>query len=441
MLVLSGREAEALEVLARILALEPGNHEALNNRGMLLGHLGRSAEALDDLARAMTAKPDFADPHFNTGRIFEQFGQFAPARHAYETALKLAPERGAFYHALAECGYRAVDPERLRVMEEMLEHTPHPGTSDRTSLHFGLAKAYEDYERYERSFRHLAAGNALKRKTLRYDETAALELFERTAAAFGEEVTHRRPSLPPSGTDAPIFIVGMPRSGSSLVEQILSSHPRIFAAGEAGFLDMAIDGFDGLPGLSGNPEQLASLSQRDLETIGARYLGNMRSMAPGGQRPVDKLPINFRHLGLIQAALPGARIIHIYRDPLDTCLSCFFRLFSNGNQPYAYDLAELGRYYRGYERLMAHWRRVLPGGVMLDLRYEDLVEDLPAQVRRILAHCELEWHPDCVEFHRSHRQVHTDSRVHRPLYETSIGRWRNYEAFLGPLRQRYDRVR
>ncbi|WP_413991606.1 tetratricopeptide repeat-containing sulfotransferase family protein [Labrys okinawensis] len=435
LLALRGRETEALEIYARILTLQPDHHEAFNGRGILLGHLRRPIDALADFTRAIAIKPDFADPHFNTGRISEQFGEFELALRSYRAAVRLNPTRGSFFNALAECGYRAVDAAQMHAVEAVLTPSRRPGIEDRIGLHFGLAKAYEDHEHYDRSFEHLAAGNALKRKTLHYDEASELSLFERTAAAFDMETMGRRVGPVASSPDGPIFIVGMPRSGSSLVEAILASHSRVFAAGEVGFLEKAINEFGALGSLAKDPERLSALSELELREIGERYLGIMRDASPRGKRPVDKLPINFRHIGLIHKALPDARIIHTCRDPLDTCLSCFFRLFANANQPFSYDLAELGRYYRGYERLMAHWRSVLPGQIIVDLRYEDLVSDLPGEVRRLLAHCGLAWEPNCLEFHKTHRQVRTDSRVHKPIYRTSIGRWRNYEAFLAPLQQ------
>jgi hypothetical protein len=178
----------------------------------------------------------------------------------------------------------------------------------------------------------------------------------------------------------------------------------------------------------------SSPTDADIRDLGARYLAETTRLAPSATRITDKMPANFRFVGLIHLALPNATIIHAVRDPIDTCLSCFSKLFSAG-QNHTYDLAELGRYYRGYQALMAHWHRVLPAGRILDVRYEDVVSDLEGQARRVIAHCGLDWDPRCLDFHRTERPVRTASatQVRQPIYNSSIGRWRMHEPFLGPL--------
>jgi hypothetical protein len=230
----------------------------------------------------------------------------------------------------------------------------------------------------------------------------------------------------------PIFIVGMPRSGSTLLEQILASHSRVFGAGEIN--DFAKSAAS-LPGVSEDfPESVLILSDNELRHLGRRYVNSVTAKVPGVIRITDKMLSNFAYIGLIHLALPNARIIHACRDPVDTCLSCFSILFGD-DQPYTYDLAELGRYYRAYERLMRHWRAVLPEGVMLDVCYEDVVANLERQARRLIGHCGLEWEDRCLEFHQTPRPVHTASvtQVRQPIYHDSVGRWRPYRDLLRPL--------
>jgi hypothetical protein len=234
----------------------------------------------------------------------------------------------------------------------------------------------------------------------------------------------------------PVFIVGMPRSGSSLLEQILSSHSRVFGAGEIDALQKAVArSLAVAPGtLRSFSEMVSTVSPDELRRLGRHYIDCVAALAPGADRIVDKMLTNFSHVGLIHLALPNARIIHARRDPIDSCLSCFGLLFAD-EQSHTYDLAELGRYYRAYAGLMRHWEEVLPDGVMLDVRYEDVVDDIEGQARRVIAHCGLEWEEQCLAFHQTKRPVRTASvtQVRRPIYRDSVGRWRPDKVLLEPL--------
>jgi hypothetical protein len=254
-----------------------------------------------------------------------------------------------------------------------------------------------------------------------------LATLERTRALFSAEVMRARAGCG-DPSEVPVFIFGMPRSGTTLVEQILASHPRVHGAGELSEFETAVAG---LAGPAGPPPDIGAA---ELRRIGADYLARVVPLAPGAARITDKMPVNFRFAGLIHLALPNARLIHVRRDPVDTCLSCFSILFG-GDQPHTYDLAELGRYYRAYDRLMQHWRKVLPPGVMLEVQYEALVQDFETQARRILAHCALEWDEACREFYHTRRPIHTASsvQVRQPIYRSSIGRNRPPKEMLAPL--------
>ena len=276
--------------------------------------------------------------------------------------------------------------------------------------------------------------NALKRAQIAYDEAASLELFDRIRETFDATLIEKKGgSGDPS--EAPIFILGMPRSGSTLVEQILASHPLVHGAGELSHLGELVGGLrtPGDPALA-FPEIAQAMDLQDFDTIGHQYATRLRQHSPTAARITDKMPSNFCFVGLIHLALPHARIIHVTRDPLDTCLSCFSRLFS-AEQNHTYDLAELGRFYRKYAELMAHWRKALPEGRMLELRYEDVVGDLEGAARRMIAYCGLEWSENCLAFHKTDRPVKTASasQVRRPIYKTAQNRSRHYREFLAPL--------
>lgn len=234
----------------------------------------------------------------------------------------------------------------------------------------------------------------------------------------------------------------MPRSGTTLVEQILSSHPAVHGAGELGTFGATLDEVvDDTGSQRPYPHCVTDLDGAAIHEIGARYVAALAKLAPGAAHVTDKLPGNFQYLGLIHLALPNAKIVHTVRNPVDTCVSCFSELFLAG-QGFSYDLAELGRYYAGYRHLMAHWHRVLPPGTILDVRYEDVVADLEGQTRRVLDHCGLPFDPRCLAFNESTRPVRTASamQVRQPIYKHSVERWRKYERWLGPLLRELDRA-
>lgn len=425
---------EALASIDRALAFRPDCAEAHNNRGNVLRDLDCPAEALASYEKALALKPDYAIAYDNKGVILTELGRLDEARLAAETAIKLAPRRVRTYYNLTIARRMVPGDPHLPAMEELARDVAALPGDERIDLHFALGKAYTDLGDHEQAFRHLVCGNALKRKSADYDEAFVLGTFARTQAVFTADLMRGKEGAGhPSAV--PLFILGMPRSGSTLVEQILASHPNIFGAGEINDFSrsmMTLGLTNG--GASHFPDGASLMSPARFRQLGENYIGALHRLAPAAARITNKTLENFRFLGLIHLALPNARIIHTRRDPIDTCLSCFSKLFVN-DLPYAYDLAELGRYYRAYETLMAHWRNVLPQGVMLDVQYEELVADLEGQARRIVAHCGLEWDARCRDFHKTERSVRTASvtEVRQPIYQSSVGRWRASERFLGPL--------
>jgi hypothetical protein len=329
--------------------------------------------------------------------------------------------------------FTASDPH-FATMQALAAKTDGLSKTDRLQLDFALGKALSDLKDHRHSFQHLLAGNAGKRSMISYDEASALALFDRIETVFSADlIAAKTGGGDPS--QIPIFVLGMPRSGTTLVEQILASHPKVHGAGELKTLNdvvLTVRGADGntIP----YPEFMTAIDKPALKQIGARYVSLIREMTPHGDRVTDKMPSNYYFTGLIHLALPNARIIHTVRDPIDTCISCFSKLFS-AEQNHTYDLGELGRYYKRYQHLMQHWHRVLPRGRILDVRYEDVVADLEGQARRIVEYCGLPWDERCLSFHETDRPVRTASatQVRQPIYKNSIGRWRVYEEFLQPL--------
>jgi hypothetical protein len=259
-------------------------------------------------------------------------------------------------------------------------------------------------------------------------------MLNRTRVVFTSELIRAQQNVG-NPSSVPVFIVGMMRSGSTLVEQILASHPQVFGGGELKHFGESVKRIPTTPAGSATfPELVLGMTGQDYRDLGTRYLAEIDRFAPRATHVTDKMLENFLFAGLIHLALPNAPIIHTVRDPVDTCLSCFSKLFAEG-QNHTYDLAELGRYYRHYQTLMAHWQCVLPPGRILDVYYEDVVADLERQARRIIAHCGLDWDPRCLTFHQTHRSVLTAStaQVRQPIYSNAVGRWRVHREALEQL--------
>ena len=427
---------KALASYDRAIAVKPDYLEAFNNRGLALRELQSWDKAVASLETALALKPDLADAYVNMGSVRQDLGQLQQAQECYRQAIRLDPNRIAMYLHLANLKKFAKGDADLAAIEAVAAKSDGLTKTDRIQLDFALGKAYGDLRDYKRSFTHLLAGNAGKRATINYDETAAFSLFDRIEAILTPERIAQK-SGHGDRSRLPIFILGMPRSGTTLIEQIIASHPMAYGAGELRLFEDTVSSMRGPDRRAITyPELVPSLNSETLRQIGARYIAGLGRFAPAAERVTDKMPSNYYFAGLIYLALPDAKIIHTVRNPLDTCLSCFSIHFTS-ELNYTYDLGELGRYYKRYERLMAHWRRVLPEESMLEVRYEDVVDDFEEQARRILAYCGLPWDPRCLAFDKTNRPVRTASatQVRQPIYSTAVGRWHLYEEHLQPLLQ------
>jgi Flp pilus assembly protein TadD len=436
-----GKAEAALPAFQSAVELKPNNPEALCNWGLALVELGRLDEAEAKYRQAIGIAPGFAGAYNNLGLLLKEKGRLTEACRAFEQAIDLAPARFAYYDNLAAVRQVVAGERYFTALQHMVKDPAAVPIAERVHLHFALAKAYEGMAKPASAFHALVEGNKLKRQQINYDEAATLRLMERQRQLFGRDfVVARQGCGEPSAL--PVFIVGMTRSGTTLIEQILASHPQVFGAGELNLFDQAAGAIRQLlPGSPPFPDMITAMSADHFRNLGRLYLDGIARRAPQARRITDKMTGNFLVCGLIHLALPNATIIHAVRDPVDTCMSSFAVNFTRGNE-HAYDLAELGRYYRHYRALMAHWHAVLPPGRILDVHYEELVGDLEGVARRLLAHCGLTWDARCLEFHRTERPVRTASasQVRRPIYRDSVGRWRKYEAFIAPLLAELDLV-
>jgi tetratricopeptide (TPR) repeat protein len=430
-----GRNEEAVAEFENALALKPDFVHALGNLGEALGSLGRHEQAANCFKRVFIAVPGLALAHYNYGNAMMVLGRIAEACHAFERTVALTPKDTAAHRALAGTKtFHEGDPQ-IAALEDMAKDEASLSEAGKAELRFALAKVYSDLERHDLAFAHLEKGNAVKRRLVVYEEETELGVLREMAAAFTPEIMQAKGGQG-DPSDVPVFVLGMPRSGTTLVERILASHPDVFGAGElTAFGDAAGGGYEPKP----LPFDVASLSGDELRRLGGRYLAQVLPRAPQAKRIIDKLPANFRFIGLIRLALPNARIIHVRRDPRDTCFSCYSQLFVS-NLEYTYDLGELGRTYKAYEALMAHWRAVLPEGAMLEVEYETLVGNFEAEAQRLVAFCGLEWDARCLKFYEAAGAVQSASavQVRQPVFHSSVGRWRHYKEYLGPLLEILD---
>jgi Flp pilus assembly protein TadD len=430
-----GRYGEARDCLTTALKIAPDNAELHNDLAGVLKMLNRADAAASHYRAAVVLAPNLESAVDNLGTLQSGLGQTASATILIDRALKLAPENAAYW--LDYSLVKRLEPADPRVADLLAKEAGLESLAEeeRISLHFALGKIFNDLGEPARAFSHYLAGNTLVRRKVPYDEAGTLDLFRRIRALFTSSflVERQRQGNP---SERPVFVVGMPRSGSTLISQILASHPRAFSVGELPSLSVAVGEMAKRTGCPPFPEGFATFTGAMVRQLGDLYLGQLAAACPvnTADRIVDKLLANFLVVGLIHIVLPNARIIHAVRDPIDTCVSSFCQSFE-APQRHNHDLGELGRYHRAYQDLMDHWRYVLPAHVMVEVRYEDVIADFDGQVRRILDHCGLEWDESCRSFHRHERLVRTASaaQVRQPLYANSVGRWRAVAPQIGPL--------
>ena len=429
-LALLARHEEAIVHYEKAIALDANLILPYGNLGNSLNFLGRSKEALALFDRALAVEPDSLTCVIGAGYSKMCLGRLDEAKKDFERGLKIDPRSVECHRYLAEVKtFHEGDPQ-IRQIEDLAANMADKTKGQQATMHFVLFKVKSDLKQYDDAFAELAEGNRLWRPIAAYNEEKELGVLREMARLFTPELMREKAGLGNPST-LPVFIIGMPRSGTTLIEQILASHPQVFGGDELTDFGLGVVGsYDPEP----LPFDVAGLSAEDLKRLGGIYVDRVRSKAPGAQRVTDKRPENLRFAGLIHLVLPNARIIHVRRDPRDTCMSCF-SLFPPATFRFTYDLAELGRYYRAYEAMMAHWRNVLPPGAMLEVQYEDVVNNLEEQARRLVDFCGLDWNPRCLDFHNTERSIRTASlaQVRQPLYSSSIGRWRRYESHLKPL--------
>ena len=463
-----GKPAEAIACYRKVINLKPNYAEAYSNLGNILKEQDRPDEAVACFQQARNLKPNDALIHYNLGNTFKDLGKIDAAAGCFEQALALKPDFAEAYHALgllhreldrmdeAVACYRkalSLKPDFARAyrnlvlivrytevdddinaMADLYHYNENLSDFDRMDLGFSLGKVFEDLKDYDRAFAYILEANQLKRKSYQYSIREDQDLFARIRETFSAEflASHH---VTGCRDKTPIFVLGMPRSGTTLVEQILASHPLVFGAGELTFLEDLSTAICTGDITAQYPECLPDLSLDAFKKTGAEYITKIRQLTQKALYITDKMPHNFLHIGFIRTILPDAKVIHCLRNPMDTCYSIFKTEFA-GAHKYAYDMVELGRYYKLYQDLMAHWEKMLPGFIYT-LRYEELVADQENRTKDLLDFCGLPWDEACLAFHKTERRVVTASlaQVRQPIYKDSVELWKRYGKHLEPIRK------
>lgn len=459
----NGSPEKAIQLIKRSAALEPTAHEPHYYLGRTLAHLGRYEEAAAAFRKALEIQPDLLPVLEQLGSALQSLGRQEQAKDVFRRAIALDPARLGSYHSLANIDPAALTAEETAMLERIFAD-PAEDMHRIATAGFTLAAIYDHRRDYDAAFAHLKRANDLVKEALvegkgegpagmvapggeiprRLDPSTALAEIARSASSIETTYTpeffqrYRGFGHP---SRLPVFVLGLPRSGSTLIEQILSSHPLVHGAGEIDAVGKTMGGMrwpswgyrvqasDGTIKTAEPPKPPA----RYFRELGAAYVKELRRYHPRAERIVNKLPGNYLQAGLIELCLPKATILHSVRDPVDTCLGGYRILFATGNET-TYDLGLIGQHYRLYRRIMAHWQRVLPGRVV-DVVYEDVVADPDRQIRRIVEACGLPWNDACLRFYETQRPVKTASlnQVRQPIYGSAVQRWRRYAKHLGPL--------
>jgi len=429
------RYLQAREQLETLLAIEPMNRQYRTLYATTCVGLGEHERAITLYRELLTDAPGAADLHLSVAHSLKTLGQQQASIEAYRAAAAARPNFGDAYWSLANLKtYRFTDEEIARMQAG--ESAPGVALVDRYHLCFALGKAFEDRRDYERSYRCYEQGNLLKRSESRYRPEILETNTARQREVCTQEFFARRLNFGVKNPD-PIFIVGLPRAGSTLLEQILASHSQVVGTQELAEVPRIVNELQGREPDMANPRYpgvLAQLSAEDFLRLGERYLAETRVFRTDKPFFIDKMPNNFRHIGLIHLMLPNARIIDARREPMACCFSNLKQLFANG-QEFTYSIEDIARYYRTYLDLMAHWDQVLPGRV-LRVWHEDVVDDLEGNVRRMLDFCGLDFEAACVDFHKTERSVRTASseQVRQPIFREGLDQWKHYEPWLEPLK-------
>lgn len=429
-----GLTAEEFDATQKAYALDSRSHVTALPLARALVDQGRYAEAAELVDGVIAKEPGVPFAYYDKGVVLTALGQFSEAGRQYAKALALAPDYFQVYVNYVAIRKFDLDDPVVKRLESCLRKSGGGEPDSGVNVNFALGKVYQDHQQYARAFGCFRTGNRLYRAKVNYSTESQRHYYDDIRGCLDADFIKRNRAAD-NASQTPVFIVGMPRSGTTLVEQILARHPQVHARGELTVLSSVLRRRLGVDFRLNFAPSLVKIAPPELQQLGRQYLEQLTAPAGSAARVTDKMPSHFALLGLIHVLFPQARIIHCRRDPLDTCVSCFTTLFKNG-QAFSYDLRELGEYYCLYEQMMAHWRALLPRDAIFDIQYEALIHEPEVWTRKLVEHCGLPWDPACLEFSAARRAVSSASafQVRQPLYSSSVGRWRVYAEYLEPLR-------
>ncbi len=426
----AGNIKKAESLYKKAISLDETITEAHNNLGNLYDYLDKIKDAIYCYKRAIDINPKFSYAHHNLGSAYVAIGKFSKAKKHFRESIKLNPSFTVTHRMLSRITKYTDNDEHFIELKKIYENVDINDSEKRIELGFALGKAYEDTKNFDQSFTHYKEANLLQRKKIDFSLKLEEEKFKEIKNTYNKKLFDKYKS---SGCPdySPIFIIGMPRSSTTLVEQILSSHSKVYGADEVEFIPNLIKKNFGDKNLRLFFDKIINFDRADLKNIGEEYIAKMKDISNDSKRTTDKLPINFLYIGFIKLILPKSKIVHCYRNIKDNCFSIFKNNFGSGKIKFAYDMNEIVAYYSLYEDLMKCWANLLPNFIY-DIKYENLISNTRIEIQNLLNYCDLTWSNDCLNFHNNKRSVKSasDTQVRSKIYASSIDSWKNYEKYL-----------
>ena len=418
---------KAEEYFKKSILLNPNMPEAYNNLGSLYKSIDKPDEAIKYFNKSIEVNKEFFQAYHNLGTVYKSTGEFNKAKDNIKKAIKIYPKHTNSHRTLSGLIKYSKDEVHLGQLEKLFLEINDKDIENKTNIAFSLGKAYEDIKDYSKSFNYYNQGNNFYKKIINYSINDDKNIFKNTKNTFNKKLFDNFKNNG-SDDDSVIFILGMPRSGSTLVEQILSNHKQVFGCGELDLINEIIFKKFGNNNLNIFFENIVDFNKKEFFNLGNEYVKKIKKISKNSIKATDKLPINFFWIGMIKLILPNSKIIHCFRDPKDNCFSIYKNHFPKGKINYSYDLESIVEYYNLYTDLMKYWNNLFPGSIF-NIKYEELVNETKDEVRSMLNFCNLEWDNNCLNFYNSKRIIKTasDVQVRNKIYSSSINLWKNYK--------------
>ena len=414
----------------KAISLDKKIPEPQNNLGNLYNYVDKVKEAIDCYKKAIDINSKFSYAHHNLGSAYVSVGKFNEAKKHFKQSIKLNPDFTVTHRSLSRITKYTNNDEHFKELKKIYKKANSNDSEKKIELGYALGKAYEDTKNFDKSFSHYKEANFFQRKKIDFSLKLEKKNFKEIKNTYNKKLLDNYKNTG-SSDSSPIFIIGMPRSCTTLVEQILSSHNKVYGADELEFIPDLVKKNFGDKNLSLFFEEIVNFDKNNLKEIGDEYITKIKDISNESERVTDKLPINFLYIGFIKLILPKSKIIHCYRNSKDNCLSIFKNQFSSGKIKFAYEMGEIVDYYNLYNDLMKYWNNLLPNFIF-NIKYENLISNTKAEIKNLLSYCALDWNKDCLNFYNNKRPIKTasDVQARSRIYTSSIDSWKNYEKYL-----------